>query len=217
MCAAHSAEAPFTPEGTIGPFYPGVFVAQMPHDLTTVAPLQSHRPAGTPIQLRLRFLDAASLPVRSVIVECWQANADGRYRHPADRSGRALDPHFDGFARLRTGDDGICVLCTVKPGAHAAAVAGAAGSPVRAPHVRLTIFASGIDRIVTQVFFDDEPGNAADPVLGAVSAGDRERLIARRVNARDADGGTAYELTIRMRGDGETPFIDDWASEDEHA
>ena len=109
------------------------------------------------------------------------------------------------------------MLCTVKPGAHAAAVAGAAGSPVRAPHVRLTIFASGIDRIVTQVFFYDEPGNAADPVLGAVSAGDRERLIARRVNARDADGGTAYKLTIRMRGDGETPFIDDWASEDEHA
>ena len=208
MRAAGNAGVPYTPEATVGPFYPVIFVAQSPQDLTSVAPMQSHRPAGVPIELRFRILDAAGMPVRSVIIECWQANAFGRYRHPDDRSGLELDPHFDGFARLRTGDDGACLLRTVKPGKHPLG----SGS-VRAPHIRLTLFASGIDRLVTHVFFDDEPANATDPVLGAVPFGERERLLARR--AADVRDAIPYDFTIRMRGDGETPFIDDWT--DSHA
>jgi protocatechuate 3,4-dioxygenase beta subunit len=197
---------PATPEATIGPFYPGAFVAQMPQDLWTVSPLVAHRPHGRPIVWHARFVDALGRPVPSLLVEIWQANAHGRYRHPADRSDRPLDPQFDGFARLRTSDEGRLRFHTIKPGAHPVRDRDA----MRAPHLRLTIFASGIDRLVTQVFFDDEPLNASDPLL--TSIGDmrvRDRLIAKRQAATGRQGVSEYSLEIVLRGDTETPFLDD--------
>jgi protocatechuate 3,4-dioxygenase beta subunit len=99
-------------------------------------------------------------------------------------------------------DDGVYQFRTVKPGAHPVRE----GSPLmRAPHLRFTIFASGIDRIVTQIFFEDEPLNATDPVLGCIPDPDvRRRLIARRQSEEE------YQLDIVMRGENETPFFDDW-------
>ena len=208
----------FTPEATVGPFYPGAFLTDTPQDLWTVAPLVAHRPQGRPIVVTARFLDALGRPVPSLIVEFWQANAHGRYRHPQDRSAAPLDPQFDGFARLRTDDAGVVRFHTIKPGAHPVPAASNSvvasgfsrtdrGASMRAPHLRLTIFASGIDRLVTQVFFDDEPLNASDPVLAAIpDALVRERLIAVR---RQTDGDE-YAITIVLRGDAETPFFDDW-------
>jgi protocatechuate 3,4-dioxygenase alpha subunit len=209
----------FTPEATIGPFYPGAFLTRTPQDLWTVAPLAAHRPEGQPIVLSLRFIDALKQPVPSLIVEFWQANAHGRYRHPLDRSATPLDPQFDGFARLRTADDGTMRLCTIKPGAHAVCTEPAASaervrpgtSLMRAPHLRLTVFASGIDRLVTQIFFDDEPLNASDPVLNSIpEAPVRNRLIAARRGNVGAGGPVDYTLDVVMRGEGETPFFDDW-------
>jgi protocatechuate 3,4-dioxygenase, alpha subunit len=194
----------FTPEGTLGPFYPGVFaLEEMSRDLSMVAPILAHRPQGQPIRLSGRFFDSNGAPVPSLIVEFWQANTHGRYRHPLDQSARPLDPQFDGFARIRTDDDGGFTFSTIKPGAHPVREGSAI---VRAPHLRLTIFASGIDRVVTQIFFDDEPLNAADPVLNCIADAEvRRRLVAKRT----ADG--EYVLDIVMRGDRETPFFDDWA------
>jgi len=200
-------DPPFTPEGTVGPFYPGVFAAAMKTDLSTVAPLLVHRPAGECVSLSGRFLDSGGLPVRSVIIEAWQANAFGRYRSPRDTSSRPLDPHFEGFARLRTDGEGRYHLITIKPGPHP--VPG--GSVMRAPHLRLSIFVSGIDRIVTHVFFEGEALNDTDPVLSSIPDPDvRRRLIARRAVEPADPGVTAYTLDIVMRGRGETPFFDDW-------
>ena len=193
-----------TPDATVGPFYPGVFVDDFPSDLTQVAPLVALRPQGQPISLALRFLDAAGKPVPSVIVEVWQANAYGRYRHPQDESAAPLDPQFDGFARLRTDDDGVCTLRTIKPGVHQV------GRFTRAPHLRLTIFASGIDRLLTQIFFEGEGHNADDPILNSIAdSAVRNRIVARRDVSLKAADALAYELTITLRGDGETPFFDD--------
>jgi len=187
----------YTPEGTLGPFYPGVFaLTSMPQNLAVVAPILAHRPQGKVIRVFGRFLDSTCAPVPSLIVEVWQANAHGRYRHPLDQSDRPLDPQFDGFARIRTTDEGQYNLVTVKPGAR---------SP-RAPHLRLTIFASGIDRIATQIFFEDEPLNASDPVLNSIEDPSvRNRLIAR------TSGDNEFTLDIVMRGERETPFFDDWS------
>src|SRR5262249_45980745 len=160
-------------------------------DLWQVSPLVAHHPLGQPILLVARFLDALRQPVPSLIVEFWQANVHGRYRHPADTSGAPLDPQFDGFARLRTSDAAVLEFHTVKPGAHA--VPGQSGV-MRAPHLRLTIFASGIDRLTTQLFFEDELLNGSDPVLQSLPAALRDRLIAR---TPDADGSTrAYAIDI---------------------
>ena len=193
----------FTPEATLGPFYPGVFALNsMPQDLSSVAPVLAHRPQGQPIRLSGKFIDSNGAPVPSLIVEVWQANAHGRYRHPLDRSERPLDPQFDGFARIRTSDDGTYEIQTIKPGAHPTRQDE---SVMRAPHLRFTIFASGIDRLVTQIFFDDEPLNATDPVLNSVNEPEiRRRLIASRRSEGE------YALDIIMRGENETPFFDDW-------
>lgn len=200
--------APFTPEATIGPFYPGAFVAQMPKDLSVVAPLLTHRPQGQLVTFSGRFFDALGRAVPSLIIELWQANTYGRYRHPLDQSLRSLDPQFDGFARLRTSDDGAFCFATIKPGPHPVNEEAAL---MRAPHLRLTIFASGIDRLITQVFFEDEPLNATDPVLNSIpDPAVRNRLIAKRKRKSDGEGVLAYELDFIMRGVGETPFFDDW-------
>jgi protocatechuate 3,4-dioxygenase beta subunit len=202
----------FTPEGTLGPYYPGVFLTQMPQDLSTIAPLLTHKPDGQPIRLTARFIDSAGIPVPSLLVESWQANAVGRYRHPLDRSERPdcpLDPQFDGFARLRTDDNGTVEFSTIKPGAHPVSE----GSPlIRAPHLRWTIFASGIDRLITQIFFEGELLNASDPVLNAIPDHEiRRRLIARSKDRNaEKQGVVEYEIDIFMRGERETPFFDDW-------
>jgi len=211
-----SDDRPFTPEATVGPFYPGVFLNNTPQDLWTVAPLVAHRPQGQPVVVAVRFLDALRRPVPSLLVEFWQANAHGRYRHPQDRFAAPLDPQFDGFARLRTGDEGTVRFHTIKPGAHAA---GPAATATRAPHLRLTIFASGIDRLVTQIFFDDEPLNATDPLLNSIpDPVVRARLIAtyRSLGAEARiDAGERrrreYAIDIVLRGDAEAPFFDDFA------
>ena len=201
--------ASFTPEATIGPFYPGAFLTGFSQDLWTVAPLVAHHPQGQPMVLVARFLDSIGQPVPSLVVEFWQANAHGRYRHPEDRSAAPLDPQFDGFARLRTSEDGVMRLRTIKPGAHP--VFRGSGE-MRAPHLRLTIFASGIDRLITQVFFDDEPLNQSDPVLQSIpDPRVRERLVARRrTGSADAGAASEYEIDVILRGEHETPFFDDW-------
>jgi protocatechuate 3,4-dioxygenase beta subunit len=195
-----------TPEATLGPFYPGAFVDAFPQDLWHVSPLVAHHPQGDAIILIVRVFDSLGRPVPSVLIECWQANAHGRYRHPADQSSRALDPQFDGFARLRTDDAGTIRLHTIKPGAHT--VGG--GSIMRAPHMRLSVFASGIDRVVTQIFFPDEPLNASDPVLTSLAdPDDRARLIATAEPSTPANP-RRYVFNLVLRGSNETPFFDDW-------
>lgn len=199
----------FTPEATIGPFFPFPFTEGA--EWRALPPAGTgHRPDGAPVALAGRILDCHGAGIRNMIVESWQANAHGRYRHPDDRQSdhqgdRPLDPAFDGFARVRTDAEGRFRIATVKPGAHPAA-----GNAMRAPHLRLTVFGSGIDRLVTFAYFDDEDGNAGDPLLAGLDAVDRDRLVARRVPAEDADGLAAYRLDIVLRGDAETPFFDDW-------
>ena len=125
-------------------------------------------------------------------------------------------PKPPGLARLRTGDEGTVRLHTIKPGAHPADPAAVA---MRAPHLRLTIFASGIDRLVTQIFFDDEPLNGTDPLLNSIpDPVVRARLIAayRGLSAEARlDAGERrrreYAIDIVLRGDAEAPFFDDFA------
>ena len=195
----------FTPEATIGPFFPFAFTEGTEWQALP-APGTGRRADGVPVTLTGRILDCHGAGIRNMIVESWQANAHGRYRHPDDRGDRPLDPAFDGFARVRTGADGGFRIATVKPGGHPAA----AGNMMRAPHLRLTVFGSGIDRLVTFAFFDDEPANPADPLLASLEEPDRDRLVARRSPAEDADGFAAYRLDIVLRGEAETPFFDDW-------
>ncbi len=158
---------------------------------------------GEHIGIRGRVLDGTGAPVSDALVEIWQANAAGRYRHPADdRADISLDDGFNGFGRAMTGDDGGFSFETVKPGC----VPGR-GNQMQAPHIGLIIQARGMpSHAFTRLYFSDEAqANGEDPILALVDELRRPTLIAAR---DETAGGPVYRFDIVLQGDGETVFFD---------
>jgi protocatechuate 3,4-dioxygenase, alpha subunit len=160
-------------------------------------------PAGTPgaVTIYGRLLDGAGDPIPDGLIETWQADAAGRFAHPADPRGPVPDGDlgFRGFGRCPTGHDGTWKIVTLKPGA-----LPAGDGLTEAPHLDVSVFARGmLDRSVTRVYFPDETAaNDADPVLRAVPAARRATLVA--VPA----GESLLRFDIRMQGPDETVFFD---------
>ncbi len=170
--------------------------------------LATSQTRGERIDIEGRVYDGSGSLVRDVLIEIWQANADGRYAHPGDRRDVPLDPSFRGWGR--TGADfetGVYRFETIKPGA----VAGRNGA-VQAPHVLMVLFARGINiGLHTRLYFSDEAdANSRDPVLGGIEWEVRRKtLIAER---SERDGKAVYTFDIRLQdtpdGGRETVFFD---------
>ena len=189
-----------TNEDTCGPYFPIYFEDERLADLTKLHHGLVVEPKGERIILRGRVLDRHGLLANGVVMEFWQANAKGVYRNPEHADDPHLDPWFDGFGRIRTAS-GAYSFKTIMPGS----VAG------RAPHITITLFSDGINRIVTQVFFDEQTANEGDPLLQSLADDDVPRLIAK-YDGQAADGTKVYVFDIIMAGDNETPFFDDLES-----
>jgi protocatechuate 3,4-dioxygenase alpha subunit len=160
-----------TAEMTLGPFFPPEF-AEGANDLAGNAD-------GEVIEITGRVVQADGRPLDNLVLEIWQADAQGRYDNPA----------FFGWGRTATDVDGFYLFRTIKPGA----------SDARAPHINLLLLYSGLMRqLQTAMFFE----LASDPVLDAAGARG-ERLVAKK------QGANRYRFDIRLRGEGETPFFDD--------
>ncbi|ABQ67438.1 protocatechuate 3,4-dioxygenase, alpha subunit [Rhizorhabdus wittichii RW1] len=155
-------------------------------------------PAGEAIELCGRVLDAAGQPVGDAMVEIWQANAAGRYASIADRRDEVpLDPHFHGFARSATDDEGHYRFRTIRPGR----VPGP-GNSLQAPHIAVSLFGRGIlKRLVTRIYFADGEGNDTDPILARVPAERRRTLVA------DRQDGDEWRMDLRLGGERETVFF----------
>jgi protocatechuate 3,4-dioxygenase alpha subunit len=150
------------------------------------------------IRIRGQLLDGDGNGVPDGMIEIWQANAAGRYAHPADgRDEPPVEDGFIGFGRADTVDNGWFELVTVKPGPVPAPEGG-----LQAPHLLLGVFARGLlKRLSTRMYFPDEAeANAADPVLSALDEARRGTLVARVE-------GAALRFDIRLQGDGETTFF----------
>lgn len=190
---------PATNEDTCGPYFPIYFADPALEDLTRLDPGVVTEAAGTPIILRGRVLDRHGELANGVVMEFWQANAKGVYRTPETEGHADIDPWFYGYGRMRS-VTGEYAFPTIMPGA----------AEGRAANITVTIFSDGINRVVTQVFFDTEDGNENDPVLQA-AGDDAPKLIARH-DGRTASGAEVYVFDIIMAGDNETPFFDDLES-----
>ena len=180
-----------TGEATIGPFFPPRFVDAGANDLTQFA---GRKAQGEVIEISgcVRQEDGAALD--NLVLEIWQADAKGVYRHPADPRHAEADADFLGWGRAATDKEGNYAFRTVRPGAPAG----------RAPHVNFMLMFSGLMRILkTAMYFPGEQANDADPVLAAVPAARRALLIARE----EAPG--RYRFDLKLRGTHETPFFDD--------
>jgi protocatechuate 3,4-dioxygenase alpha subunit len=158
---------------------------------------------GERIRIEGRVFDGIGTVLKDVLIEIWQANAAGRYAHPADRQpGKALDPHFRGWGRAATDfESGVYAFETVKPGV----VEGRNGR-FMAPHVNAWIVARGINvGLSTRIYFSDEAeANAKDAVLDLI---EWEARRATLVAQREA-GSNVYRFDIRLQGEGETVFFD---------
>lgn len=155
---------------TIGPFYPVLRPVDEDADLTLVNGMKT-RAKGEVIQMTGRVLDGAGRPVSGAKIEIWQANAAGKYAHPADGSPVPLDDGFQGFGVQTTDSEGRYRFKTIRPAAYTIP-----DGRTRTPHIHFDI-ASKRTRIVTQMFFPGEPMNAGDFLLNKAER--PETLIAR--------------------------------------
>ena len=181
-----------TPFQTLGPFFDFGLVIS---DGDVVATPES---AGRHIVIEGTVRDGQGKALPDALVEVWQANAAGKYRHPADRQDRPLDPAFDGFGRVATNEGGEFAFKTIVPGR----VPGPDGT-LQAPHLAIGFLARGVlTRLVTRLYFEDEPSNAEDAVLSLVPIERRSTLLAKRIAA------DRYRFDIVLQGPGETVFFD---------
>jgi protocatechuate 3,4-dioxygenase, alpha subunit len=154
---------------------------------------------GERIRVEGVVLDGTGTPVKDVLIEAWQADAQGIYPHPEDPRHADCAPGFRGWGRVITDfDSGLWGFETIKPGS----VMGRNGRPM-SPHISLWIVARGINiGLNTRMYFEDED-NGSDPVLNLIEqAPRRETLLARKVKPGH------YRFDIRLQGDGETVFLD---------
>ena len=161
--------------------------------------------AGERIRIEGRVLDGTSEPLRDVLIEIWQANASGKYNHPADRQAKPVDPHFRGWGRAGSDfETGLYGFETIKPGP----VAGRKGHRVMAPHVNFWIVARGINiGLNTRMYFADETdANTADPVLNLIEHPRRRQTLLAERSERGAQA--VYTFDVHLQGERETVFFD---------
>jgi protocatechuate 3,4-dioxygenase alpha subunit len=184
--------AGITPSQTVGPFF-GILIRSRSECRQLCGPTD-----GTRIAIEGQVLDGNGNAIPDALVETWQADARGRYPHPEAGDAEAVDTTFNGYGWAHTGGDGGFRFETIKPGR-----VPAPGGGDQAPHIVVSVMARGIlTRFVTRIYFDDEPANAQDPILGMVPADRRHTLIARHA------GDGRYVFSVVMQGAGETVFFD---------
>jgi protocatechuate 3,4-dioxygenase, beta subunit len=187
---------PLLGEGRVGP---------SDHDLTSQ---HEDEPQGQRIIVHGRVRDADGRPVRNTLVEVWQANAGGRYRHDRDRHPAPIDPNFSGGGRCLTDDDGRYRFISIKPGAYPWQNHENAW---RAAHIHFSLFGHAFpQRLVTQMYFPDDPLFSQDPIFNAIPGSGSERLISRfDLSETVPEWALAFEWDIVLRGKDATPTEDE--------
>jgi protocatechuate 3,4-dioxygenase beta subunit len=164
---------PHTLTEVTGPVFGHETVAPGEADLTT---RHEGEPLGERIIVHGRLLDGDGRPVRHSLLEIWQANAAGRYRHVVDRHPAPLDPNFSGAGRCLTDDEGRYAFTTIKPGAYPW---GNHPNAWRPAHIHFSVFGPAFaTRLVTQMYFPGDPLFPLDPIYNTIwRQQDRDRLI----------------------------------------
>ena len=162
-------------------------------------------PIGVRIVVRGCVLDANARPIAHTLVEVWQANAAGRYRHRNDQHDAPLDPNFSGGGRTLTGPDGAYRFVTIRPGAYPWKNAPNAWRPA---HIHFSVFGrSFAERLVTQMYFPGDPLFPYDPILQSVrDERARARLVASfDLELTEPEWALGYRFDIVVGGHLATP------------
>ncbi|SOX53344.1 protocatechuate 3,4-dioxygenase subunit beta, partial [Mycobacterium ahvazicum] len=158
-------------------------------------------PIGERIIVAGRLLEESGRPLAGQLIEIWQANAAGRYRHERDQHPAPLDPNFVGAGRCLTGPDGTYRFVTVKPGPYPWRNHHNAWRPA---HIHFSLFGTAFtQRLVTQMYFPADPLFDLDPIFqSVVDPVARQRLIAGYDHGlTEAEYATGYRWDIVLAGD----------------
>jgi len=194
---------PPTPTEVTGPVFGPERIGALDHDLTRQ---HDAEPVGQRIIVTGRVLDADGRPIPDTLIEIWQANASGRYRHPGDGWPGTLDPNFTGAGRVLTDGDGAYHYVTIRPGAYPWRNHHNAWRPA---HIHLSLFGRSFSqRLVTQMYFPDDPLFFQDPILGSIPDPEaRQRLVSRYDHDVTApEWALGFRFDIVLRGPDATPF-----------
>ena len=163
-------------------------------------------PIGERIVVTGRLLDENSRPVTHALIELWQANAAGRYRHAVDDHDAPLDPNFTGTGRVLSDAEGRYRFLTIKPGAYPWRNHYNAWRPA---HLHFSLFGIGLaQRLVTQMYFPGDPLMAYDPMVNSIpDQKARERLVSTfDWESTIPDIALAFRFDIVLRGRDATPM-----------
>lgn len=167
---------------------------------------KSGDPVGERIIVHGRVLDENRRPVPNTLVEIWQANAGGRYRHKKDHYLAAIDPNFGGCGRTLTDDQGHYVFRTIKPGAY----------PWRnwvnnwrPAHIHVSVFGHSFgQRLITQMYFQGDPLIAHCPIVNSIPDPRAIEALIAPLDLNEAKplDCLAYRFDIVLRGRRSTFF-----------
>ncbi|MBQ6639906.1 MAG: protocatechuate 3,4-dioxygenase subunit beta [Saccharopolyspora sp.] len=178
-------------------------VGETDHDLTVQ---HEGEPLGERIIVSGRVLDSDGKPVPETLLELWQANAAGRYRHAGDRHPAPLDPNFTGVGRAMTDADGYYRFVTIKPGAYPWRNHDNAWRPA---HLHFSLFGQAFtQRLITQMYFPGDPLFYQDPIFNSVrDPAARERMISSfHLDTTVPEWALSYKFDIVLRGSEATVF-----------
>ncbi|HVC86245.1 MAG TPA: protocatechuate 3,4-dioxygenase subunit beta [Gaiellaceae bacterium] len=192
----HSPDGPVFGEDTVLP---------QDFDLTSQ---HEGEPLGERIIVSGRVLDEDGKPIRGALVEVWQANSAGRYKHQVDQHPAPLDPNFSGAGRCLTDDDGNYRFISIKPGAYPW---GNHENAWRPAHIHFSVFGRAFtQRLVTQMYFPGDPLFRYDPIFNSVRDPKARALLVSQFDLATTipDWSLAFrwDIVLGRSGSGTTPI-----------
>ena len=194
---------PHTLSERTGPVFGQDMVRESDRDLTAQ---HTGEPLGERIVISGRLLDEGGKALRGALIEVWQANAAGRYKHKMDQHHAPLDPNFSGFGRTLTDADGRYKFISIKPGAYPW---GNHANAWRPAHVHFSIFGAGLlSRLVTQMYFPGDPLLAYDPIYNCIPDEKAKQGLISMFDWENTSPEFAlgYRFDIVLRGRDATPM-----------
>lgn len=186
-----------------GPVYGERPIGEADADLTRQ---HAGEPLGQRIVVAGRVLGSDGEPLRGQLVEIWQANAAGRYRHDVDAWDAPLDPNFSGAGRCLTDEEGRYRFVTVLPGAYPWRNHPNAWRP---RHIHFSLFGRAFtERLVTQMYFPGDPLLPYDPIFNSIrDPRARERLVSTfELDLTEDHWALGFRFDIVVGGRMATPF-----------
>lgn len=189
-----------------GPVFGHAMLGELDNDLIHNFAKPGESAIGERVIVHGRVLDERGKGVPGVLLEFWQANAGGRYRHKKDGYLAPLDPNFGGCGRAITGEDGFYAFRTVRPGPYPWPNGP---NDWRPAHIHFSVFGHGFaQRLITQMYFEGDPLIWRCPIVGGISnkAAVEALIAALDMQSTIPMDSLAYKFDIVLRGRRSTLF-----------